>query len=61
MSCDSHQLRPFQMGTSPKGKNSLPMGSELFPLRAVCGMDQHWVISIFITHMRNCVMGAAHV
>ena len=60
----------FKMGTSLKGKNSLPLGgSEFFPLRAVpYDMENHfnqirWPplnIPIIITHVRNCiiVMGA---
>ena len=55
------------MRTSRKGKNLLPGGSEFFPLWAVpYSMENHydhirWFplnVTIFDTHVRNCVMGA---
>ena len=50
------------MGTSLKGKNLLPRGSEFFPFRAVpYGKENHFYqirwpplnVTIFIKHMRN--------
>ena len=50
------------MGTSPKGKNLLPEGANSFPY----DMEIHFChircpplnVTIFIMHVRNCVMGA---
>ena len=56
------------MGTSLKGKNLLPEGANSFPLREVpYGMENQFYhirspplnVTIFITHMRSCVMGAS--
>ena len=58
---------PFQNGNFSYRKEFAPRGSEFFPLRAVAyGMGNHFDhisrpplnVTIFITHVHNCVMGA---
>ena len=57
---------PFQNWNSLKGKNLLPEGANSFLywpfLLVLKSLLPHWVTSLecyyFITHMRNCVMGA---
>ena len=58
---------PFPNGNFSERKEFAPRGSEFFPLRAVpYGMENHLYhirrpplnVTIFITHVRNCVMGA---
>ena len=56
---------PFQNVNFSKKKEFAPRGNEFFPLRAVPYRNSllpHWVTSLdcyyFITHVRNCVMGA---
>ena len=60
----------FEMGTCFKGKNLLPEGAIFFLLRAVpYTMENHFYhirwpplnVTICITHVRNCVMGATPV
>ena len=58
---------PFRNGNFSQRKEFAPRGSEFFPLRAVpYGMENHFYhirwpplnVTIFIMHMRNCIMGA---
>ena len=53
---------PFQNGNISQRKKIAPSGSELFPLWYGKSVYHSWWpplnITIFITHMRNCVMGA---
>ena len=61
---------PFQNGNCSLRKEFACKGSDFFPLRAVpCGMINHFYhigwpplnVTIFITHVRNCVMGATRM
>ena len=53
---------PFRNGNFSLMKEFAPRGSEFFPLRAVpYGMETHFYhikCYFFITHVRNCVLGA---
>ena len=58
---------PFHNGNFSLKKEFAPIGSKFFPSRAVpYGMEDHfhhvrWPplnVTIFITHVRNCVMGS---